>query len=495
MNSPQPAPKTKTLGQKAIRGAFWGIGLRWLSRFMGLASMVVIARLLTPADFGVIAVTTAIIGLMDAFTDLGADTALIRHPKPERKHYDTVWTFTILIHTLSACLIVVAGFFSYKFYNDPRYEMVLYAMGATLFVSGLTNIGIADFRRNLDYHKDFQINVLVQVIGVISTVALAFWLRSYWALVFGGFVRMLAKLLLSYLMHSYRPRFSLSARKEMLGFSFWIMVRSVAMFLTNKADRLILAVYFSPALLGLYAISGELASMAVFELLYPLGRALLPALATKQDDRAWLESNVKKIFNISATLAMATGVGLAAIAEPALSLVYGAQYTQAAHMLALLAILNAISGFNQPIGQFLLLMNRARDFSLLYIVEGIATLAVVFGLSENHFDFQTILYGRLAVTALAFLRLFYLLKMFKSINFLTILSAWIRPVMAGVGMFFVLDFFQKKYHELPPGILLAVLIAIGALTFASILLMMWFIMRKPPGIEQELTQRIRKPSI
>lgn len=466
--------------------------MRWLSRFMGLASMVVIARLLTPEDFGIMAVATALVGLLDAFTDLGVDNALIRHPDPQRKHYDTAWTFSILIHIFIAALIAVAGFFSAKFYNDPRFEPVLYAMSISMLIDGFTNIGFTQFRRNLAFHKDFQINVSIQLIGVIATMGFGLWLHSYWALVLGGVARSVTRLMLTYLMHPYRPRLSLSARREMFGFSFWMMVRSIAIFLTNKADRLVLAAYFSPTIVGLYAIAGELAEMAVFEILYPLGRVLLPALATKQHDQAWLEESIKKIFNITATIAMAAGMGLASIAEPVLHLIYGAQYIQAASMLKLLAVISLIGGFNQPIGEILLLMNKTRDFALIFIVEGIITLLVVYTLSVNNFDFQTILYGRLSVTSLTIFRLFYLLRTLKSITLLAILSAWIRPVIAGMVMYFVLHASQQMFPGLAPEFTILLSLLVGALTYSVALLSLWYLMRKPMGFEYELISRIKK---
>lgn len=484
-------PPAKSLGTKVIRGAFWTIGMRWLSRFMGLISMVFIARLLTPVDFGIIAVTSALVGLLESFTDLGVDTALIRHPKPLRKHYDTAWTLSMLIHIVVAALIAITGFFSPYLYSDTRYAWVLYVMSLAMFINGLSNVGCVDFRRNLDYHKDFQINLSTQLVGVICTLALAFKLHSYWALALGILVRSITRLLLSFLMHPYRPRFSLAASREMIHFSFWMMVRSVAIFLTNKADRLVLAAYFSPALIGLYTIANELASMAVFELLHPLGRVLLPALSSKQDDPEWLEQNIQKIFNITATIAVASGVGLAAIAEPVLTLIYGTKYSEAAPMLILLSLLNVIGGFNQPIGQLLLLMNKAREFALIFMFEGIATLILIFILSENHYDLKTIIYGRIAVTLLAFFRLFYLLRTFKTLRLLTILSAWIRPVTAGICMFIAIHFCQLELSRFSTKLVIPLSIFVGASTFITVLLILWYLMKKPDSIEYAILSRLK----
>lgn len=466
--------------------------MRWLSRLIGLASMVIIARLLTPEDFGIIAVTTAMVGLMESFTDLGVDIALIKHPDPKPKHYNTAWTFSILVHMLCASLIGLAGFFSLDIYGDPRYEWILYIMSLSMLLNGLGNVGFTEYRRNLLYHKDFQINVSTQLVGVFTTLALAFWLRSYWALVFGMLTRATIRVLLSYLMHPYRPRFSLSARQEMFNFSLWIMVRSVAIFLTNQADRLILGAFFYPALLGLYTIACELASMAVFEFLHPLGRVIFPALASKQNDADWVEKNIKKIFNITATIAIACGVGLAATAEQVLTLIYGYQYSEAAPMLFYLALLNAISGFNQPVGQLLILKNKTREFSIMFLLEGIVIVAVTFTLALYHYTLQEIIYARIAVVTLAFFRLFYLLRIFKSVSVLTIISAWIRPILAGSTMFTALYFFQREFSYIEPKMLLPFSISLGAITYSVVLTILWYLMRKPDGIETAIFSRLKR---
>ena len=481
-----------SLGTKVIKGTFWAIGMRWVSRFMGLASMALVARQLKPEDFGIVAVSIAIIGLMDSFTNLGADTALIRHTNPQPKHYNTVWTFTVMMHLFSAWLIAIVGYFSIYLYHDMRYEGVLYAMSLSMIFNGLANVGVVDFRRKLDYHKDFQINVGIQMAGVLSTIGLSFLLHSYWALVLGGTIRSLVKVALSYSMSSYRPRISLAAHKEMFSFSFWMMISSISSFLSSKFDRLILARYFSPTILGLYAIAGEIASMVVFELLLPIERALLPALAARQQDKKWLEGNIIRVFNISATMAIATGIGLALVAKQVLIIIYGARYVDAANIMVAMAILNAIYGLNQSSNQFLLLMDKAKILSLFFMLEAVLTIAMVAGLSVCNFDFQTILYGRFFVAILGFFRLFYLIKLCKEITLIKILLAWVRPICAAVAMSYSVDSFKKIFHHDSPVVELLSFIVIGGGVYSIVLLLMWFVMKKPQGIEYEILHRINK---
>src|SRR5437660_670267 len=80
-----------------MRGTTWQIGLRWSIRLLGLASTIILARLLTPADYGVVAIATVILGSIEIFSEIGLARAVIRHPNPTQQHYDTAWTLAVLV--------------------------------------------------------------------------------------------------------------------------------------------------------------------------------------------------------------------------------------------------------------------------------------------------------------------------------------------------------------------------------------------------------------
>jgi len=503
---------SNNLGTKLLKGSAWMLGMRWGMRFIGLLSMSIVARLLSPDDFGVYAVVITTTGLLDVLTDIGPDISIIRHPNPQKSHYDTAWTLKVIVSSLVGFLIVLCSPLSNYIYTDPRYQPVLYVMAGAIFASGFTNIGIADFRRNLEYNKDFTYNLIVQVMGVLATIVAAYLLRSYWALVLGGLVRSLMQLLLSYWMHSYRPRFSLTARKEILGFSFWIMIRSLAMFISSRGDRLITGAFYSPTIIGWYAVAGDLAQMAVFELLHPIGRALLPGLASKQEDKEWERRNLKKIFNGTATLAIAMGLGVAALAEPAITLIYGGNFTAAAPLLTILVLASAIDGFSQPVGQYLVIHSRTKDLAILFVLSGTINISLVYTLATDGQDIMAICYARLGVSAFSLLRVFYLVRILQTMHWLDIIVAWFRPALAGSVMYLALWYLQHAFTlqtmiDLATKIIpvnyrlqittnfynimiIAMGIPFGAIIYCSVLLSVWRIMGKPSGIEEEALNRL-----
>lgn len=479
------------LGSRLIQGAAWMVAMRWLMRFIGLFSMAIVARLLVPADFGIFAIAVTFIGLLDAVTDIGSELAIIRHPDPQRQHYDTAWTLRVIMQSSMAAVIALAAPLAAYIYGDPRYLDVLYVQALSMFISGFGSIGIADFRRNMQFHKDFQYAVMVQVVGVAATIGFAILLHSYWALILGGLARSLFGTLLGYLMHPYRPKFSLSARDEMLGFSFWTMIRSVAIFLSGRGDRLVIGAFYSASIMGWYAISGDLAGMAVFELLHPIGRALFPGMALKQGDAEWERRNLVKIFNGAATISVAAGVGVAALSLPVLAVVYGSQFAPAAPMLQIFALQSAVAGFSQPVGQYFAVLGKTRELAVLYIFQGIIAVGTAYLLATHHADILTIIYAQLGVSLLGLLRLFLLLRVIKSLGWRDIVIAWTRPLLAGAAMYAVLIALQRT-TSFSHGVDLMLGIPLGALVFCGALFAAWSLMGRPPGIEGEVIARLFK---
>lgn len=157
-------------------------------------------------DCGIITVASALIGVLDAFADIGADISVIRHADPQRRHYDTAWTFTIIPHGAGALLIALGAPLAAHIYDDQRYEGVLQVLAPSMLMTGFANIGIANFHRDLEFNKDFKYNAQVQAVGVLNTPALVFLFRSYWALELGGLARSIAAVALSFAMEEYRPR-------------------------------------------------------------------------------------------------------------------------------------------------------------------------------------------------------------------------------------------------------------------------------------------------
>src|SRR5579862_8839207 len=100
----EPAERS-SLQRQMVKGSAWGIGVRWALRMLGLVSTIFLARLLTPADFGIVTIAMIILGTVEIFTQTGQHLAIIRHPNPTREHYDSAWTIFIILYSALALII------------------------------------------------------------------------------------------------------------------------------------------------------------------------------------------------------------------------------------------------------------------------------------------------------------------------------------------------------------------------------------------------------
>ena len=243
------------------KGAVWMVLFKFTERGLGLISTIILARLLLPADFGLIAMAVSIIAVLELLNSFGFDTVLIQNPDANRSHYDTAWTFNVIFGTASSLILFLLASPAAAFYDEPRLEMVIDFLAIGTFIQGLGNVGVVAFRKELEFNKEFKFLVAKKLISFCITVPLAFILKNYWALVIGMLAGKSAGMALSYLVHPYRPRFSLAARHELFQFSKWLLLNNLLFFLRFRSAHFIIGKTAGTHALGLYTIAYEISNL------------------------------------------------------------------------------------------------------------------------------------------------------------------------------------------------------------------------------------------
>ncbi len=154
------------------------IAMRWAIRAAGLVSTVILARILTPDDFGVVAMSSLVLGLLSVLSDMGTWQVLIRSGETDRRAYDTAWTIMLLQAAVLAVLMFAAAYPAALFFKDPRLTPVIQLVALGSVVTGFQNVGVIMFRRDLDFRRDFLFGSYSKVIVVIPTVAMALVFRN-----------------------------------------------------------------------------------------------------------------------------------------------------------------------------------------------------------------------------------------------------------------------------------------------------------------------------
>ena len=164
--------------KRAVKGAGWTVFMRFAVRFVGIVSTLILARLLVPADFGLVALATMLVAMLEAMSEFNFAIYLIRQQSADRSHYDTAWTLSALRGIIIALLLAALAPFAVDFFHEPRLENIVYAIALVTVLSGFTNIGIVDFQKSLEFHKEFQLLVYTRLCSFITTITLALLFRG-----------------------------------------------------------------------------------------------------------------------------------------------------------------------------------------------------------------------------------------------------------------------------------------------------------------------------
>jgi lipopolysaccharide exporter len=329
----------QTILNRTAKGAGWIVGWRMATRVLGLCSTLVLARLLLPSDFGLVALATAFVSSLDALSLLGVDDALIRIKSPRRALYDTAFTINLIRGVATAALLFILARPIASFFNEPRLANVLFALATGAVIVGGHNIGTIDFRRSISFHKEFLLFVIPRSVSVLVTVSCALTFHSYWALVAGIISGRGLLTGCSYVMHPFRPRITLSAWRELASFSFWTWLLSIVGLVRDRTDSFFIGRVLDARAVGMFAVATEIASLPSTEFVIPLGTATFAGFSAAKHAGGDMGETYLRVVGVVALLTVPAGFGISLLADPVVRLALGPNWLQAVPVMQVAAVI------------------------------------------------------------------------------------------------------------------------------------------------------------
>lgn len=275
-------PSESSLTRRAMTGAGWLIAWRMVSRALGFLSTLVLARLLVPADFGLVAMATTFAGAMDSLSQLSVEDMLLRRVEDDTRLHDAAFTLQVARAVLTGGLIAAGAPIAAEWFHEPRLVPVLLVLGGLSAIGGFENIGLVAFRRQLRFDAQFRLSLIPRLLQVLATVGIAWEWHTYWALLAGMAVTRLARLVMTYVLHPYRPRFGLRGWRELAGFSGWLWATGLVRLVWDRYDQFLIGPVFGAASMGLFQVARAVAWLPVTELLSPASDVLLAGFSARQ---------------------------------------------------------------------------------------------------------------------------------------------------------------------------------------------------------------------
>ncbi|MDT3706860.1 MAG: lipopolysaccharide biosynthesis protein [Thiobacillus sp.] len=471
-----------------IRGAAWGMAMRWGIKLLGLISTVILARIISPEDYGIVAMAMLFAGMAEVLVDFGAQINILRKQTLDRDFIDSAWSLQIIQGGFVATLLALSAPLAGVYFNEPRVVWVIWVIAACLLFDGLTNIGITLARKNFEFKLEFRYRIVGKLIGVVATIIAALFLRDYRALVAGLALGHVSNVFLSYFMHPYRPRWNTAKIRSMWGFSKWLLISGVGTFAARKADQMIAGRMGSAHELGIYNMGSEIGLMPTSELGPPIMRAFLPTLSTIKHDMPRVQAAVLKTLGAINTLTIAAAFGFVAVAEPLTLVLLGEKWIRVAPFLAIFAVVGALRVAVSPFSSLLLLIGHSRLHARMIWIELLVFVMLAAWLAPR-FGVIGLAYARLGSTLIYFLTNLYTISTSADIGFSRIGMALWRPLMSAGLMFAALS--ALPTHMMNIYLDLAFRVAIGVLVYVSALWLSWKSCGQPDGIESLVLARLR----
>lgn len=477
-----------------IHGAFLAIAMRWTDRLIGLISTVVLARILVPADFGIIATASLVIALADVLLEMGVYMVLMQNKHPTVAHYDSAWTIRFIQTSIMTAAVLIAAPYAAAYFSNPELTPVIRILALTFVLEGLENIWIINLQKEQQYARDFRFMFTKRFVGFAVTMIGAIATHSYWAMVAGTLSGRLAGVILSYAMHPNRPRFSLAKFREIFSMSQWIWVRSIANYFRGRLHQIVVASREPSAVMGTYTLAGQIAAMPTTELLAPLNRVLFPVFVKVKEDLAELKRIYLLSQSVQALIGIPAGVGLALVAHEAVLLMLGEKWLAAVPFVEILAYLGCLTAITSS-GYYVLTTLGRFKIVAAYASSQVAVFALCAYLIFPEAGAEGVARLRLALAAFGLITFTLLLRReLKDLKIREMLASVLRPAMGAGAMALALIQLERAL-DLPLPAMLALKILAGGTVYALTVTLVWYAGGRKAGAESWLLERFVYPRL
>lgn len=470
-NSAAATPATESLGRTAARSVGWVVVDRWGTRIASLLTIVVLGRLLTPADFGVVALAAMFMTFAGIFVDQGFGKALIQRKELSAEHTNSAfWASMTTAIVMTVATILIAPVLAAAA-NAPDLAPVLSWLSIGLIINALTCTPYALLEREFKF-KSLAIRRLASTVGG-GAVGIAMALAGFgvWSLVAQTLVNSIIGLVALWAATDWRPRQrpTIGALRELRPVGFGVLGIELLAFFGMQADRLLVGAYLGAQALGWYYMAMKIVTIMVEIFSSVFGTVSLPVFSRLQDDRARLCGWLYRLTSASSAITLPCFALASALAPLLLPWVLGDQWSGSVPIFQILAALGAINAVAYFDRNLLVATGNAKDALILTLGQGVLGLVLVLIAAP---------YGVLAVAIAVVARQYLYWPVRLSILHRAVgidrgkyLAQWVRPFAAAATMSAVVAAFVWKWPHLLASTLANLILAglLGMLIYLLVL--------------------------
>ena len=456
-------------------------GIKWTSvstfgrRILALLANIVLARLLAPADFGLVAMAAVVLGFIDIFKDLGTGSALIRAKQVSDGLASSIFWFNVSFGVLATIVAITCAPLVAAFYKEPRVTPILIGMSVSFLLSALAIVHNCMMQRRMAFVTLAKIEIAAALVSYTVGIGAALLGQGVWSLVYQVVTNSALFMIMIWFASTWRPRFMFvwAELRGVMNYSLNLAGYNVFYYFAQNVDNFLIGRFLGTEALGLYDLAYRLMTFPMQAISAVFGKVMLPYYAKAQDDLARFREGFMRAAVAISFVTFPLMLGLLAVREPFVLALFGVKWTPVIGLLALFAPLAALRSVLTTTGSIFLAMGRSGlqlrwgVFSNLVVISGLA-IGLQWGIMGVAAGFTIasllLMYHNFAIP----LRLIEMpvSQLVAGLRTTTLCSVLMFAVI------FALDLLLRG--RLAPGALLGIYVAVGALSY---ILFTWLLNR------------------
>ena len=297
---------------KVIKGGIWVSALKLFNKVFGFIRLVVLARLLAPEDFGLFGIALLSLKTLETFSVTGIEPALIQKKENVNDYLNTAWSIQIIRGCLLGGILFIVSPLAANFFNEQKATMLIQVVALSVILRDLKNIGVVLFKKEIKFHKEFIFQFCGVIADFVVSILAAIILKNAWALIFGLLSGNVVRLVLSYVLHPYRPSFKMDWEKvkELFTFGRWVFLSAILFFVATQGDKIIVGKLLGTIALGTFQLAFLISNMATTEIMNVASKLMFPVFSKIQDNILKLREAFLRTLNLTAFIVIPITAGI-----------------------------------------------------------------------------------------------------------------------------------------------------------------------------------------
>lgn len=444
---------------KAIKGVGWSFADNILNQGVTFLVGLVLARLLSPEEYGLIGIIAIFIAVFNSIVDSGFSNALIRKNDAGDADYNTVFITNMVMSVLLFCVMFFGAPVIASFFNRPQLIPLTKVMASVVIINAFAIIQRTILVKKVDFKTQTKVSAIASVASGVVGIGMASGGLGVWSLVGQQLSRQFLNSLFLWVFAKWYPKlqFSLKSFKELFNFGWKLMVSGLIDTVWREIYQVVIGKFYSPATLGQYTRAHQFGSIFSTNLTAVVQRVSYPVLSEIQDDVPKLKNAYKKVIKVTMLITFCCMLGLAAIAEPMIVSLIGDQWLPAVPFLQILCFSMMLYPLHAINLNMLQVQGRSDLFLRLEIIKKIiAVVPLLLGIFVNIY---LMLFGSVITGFIA-----YYLNAFYSGKFLNYsILEQVRDIMPSfiIAMIMAVSVWGISFINLPSVALLAIQLSAG----------------------------------